>query len=298
MHQSFIGEFIFTMENTARVIVVGNEKGGSGKSTLSIHLAIAYLYSGYRVATIDLDGRQGTLTHYIENRVKYADEHGITLPQPEHLVVTPSQFSNRKSSAEDEAQLDAEIRDLKREYDIIIIDTPGTFSHLSNAGHKNADILITPVNDSLVDIDVLANIDPNTREIIDESQYTRNIRDIEKRRLELGKSPLNWIVLRNRISHIDAKNKREVDQILHRLQEKIGFNYISGIGERVVYREMFLHGLTILDLLKFHKTEISISHIAAKNELLTILNVINIPIRMEDITSTSTTPQFTPPSME
>lgn len=267
------------MSNNSYVIVVGNEKGGSGKSTLSIHLAIAYLYAGYKVATIDLDGRQGTLTHYIENRIRYANDNHLKLPMPEHLVVTPSQFSNKRSSAEDEEQLDAEIQDLKKEYDIIIIDTPGTFNHLSNAGHKNADILITPVNDSLVDIDVIANIDPYTKKIISESQYTNNIRDIQKKRKELGKQDLRWIVLRNRISHIDAKNKREIDAILKLLQTEIGFTYISGIGERVVYREMFLKGLTILDLMEIGKDEISLSHIAAKNELLTVLNTINIPLK-------------------
>lgn len=267
------------MSDNSHVIVVGNEKGGSGKSTMSIHLAIAYLYAGYKVATIDLDGRQGTLTHYIENRIRYANDNHITLPMPEHLVVTPSQFSNRKSSSEDEQQLDDEIKDLKKEYDIIIIDTPGTFSHLSNAGHKNADILITPVNDSLVDIDVIANIDPYTKNIISESQYTNNIRFIQQKREELGKSELCWIVLRNRISHIDAKNKREVDQVLKLLQQQIGFHYISGIGERVVYREMFLKGLTILDLMEIGKEEITLSHIAAKNELLTVLNTINIPLK-------------------
>ena len=265
----------------AKVIVVGNEKGGSGKSTLSIHLAVSYLYSGYKVATIDLDGRQGTLTRYIENRVRYAEENKLDLPMPEHLVVTPSQFSNKRSSEEDEKQLNDEIKDLKNDYDVIVIDTPGTFSHLSNAGHKNADILVTPVNDSLVDIDVIANIDPNTKEIISESQYTENIREIQKKRAELGKDELIWIVLRNRISHIDAKNKREVDAILKVLQEKLGFMYISGIGERVVYREMFLKGLTILDLLKLGEDEISISHIAAKNELLSVLNAINIPVKSD-----------------
>ncbi len=268
--------------NMSKVIVVGNEKGGSGKSTLSIHLAISYLYAGYKVATIDLDGRQGTLTHYIENRVKYANDHKLTLPMPEHLVVTPSQFSSKKTSAEDEAQLDAEISDLKLDYDIIIIDTPGTYHHLSNAGHKNADILITPVNDSLVDLDVLATIDPNTKQIIAESQYTNNIRDIQKKREQIGKDELIWIVLRNRISHIDAKNKREVDAILTELQKRLGFNYVSGIGERVVYREMFLNGLTILDILKLNSRDISVSHISAKNELLAVLNTIPIPLHKSE----------------
>jgi chromosome partitioning protein len=268
-------------ERKSFVIVVGNEKGGSGKSTLSMHLAIAYLYSGYRVATIDLDGRQGTLTHYIENRIRYASKEGFDLPTPEHLVVTPAQFSSRQSSAEDEAQLEAEIQDLKKEYDIIVVDTPGTYNHLSNAGHANADILVTPVNDSLVDIDVIAAIDPYTHQITAESQYTLNIRDIQAHRRANGRSDFRWIVLRNRISHIDAKNKREVDTVLRQMEEAIGFAYISGIGERVVYREMFLKGLTILDMIKLGSEEISISHIAAKNELMTVLNAVGIPLKKD-----------------
>jgi chromosome partitioning protein len=269
------------MERNSFVIVVGNEKGGSGKSTLSMHLAVAYLYSGYRVATIDLDGRQGTLTHYIENRIRFANDAKLELPVPEHLVVTPSQFSSHKSAEEDEEQLNLEINDLKKEYDAIVVDTPGTFNHISNAGHKNADILVTPVNDSLVDIDVIAAIDPYTHQITAESQYTANIRDIQAHRRANGSCDFKWIVLRNRISHIDAKNKREVDTVLRQLEGAIGFTYISGIGERVVYREMFLKGLTILDLIKLGTEEISISHIAAKNELMTVLNAIGIPLKKD-----------------
>jgi chromosome partitioning protein len=271
-------DFRGNMERNSTVIVVGNEKGGSGKSTLSMHLAVAYLYAGYKVATIDLDGRQGTLTHYIENRIRHANDNGLDLPVPEHLVVTPSQFSNRKDAEEDERQLSLEIEELRKEYDTIIVDTPGTFNSLSNSGHKNADILITPVNDSLVDIDVIATIDPYTKAIVAESQYTQNIREIQRIRREAGKTDFKWIVLRNRIAHIDAKNKREVDTILKALESAVGFTYISGIGERVAYREMFLKGLTILDLLKMPAEEISISHIAAKNELMAILAAVGISV--------------------
>jgi chromosome partitioning protein len=259
------------------VIVVGNEKGGSGKSTLAIHLAVAYMYSGYKVATIDLDGRQGTLTHYIENRMRHIKDRSVSIPMPEHLVVTPSIYSSQTEAGEDERQLDAEIVELSRDYDIIIIDTPGTYNHLSNAGHKNADILITPVNDSLVDLDVIATLDPDTGNVTVESQYAKNIRDIDAVRRELGKKPLKWFLLRNRISHISAKNKREVDEALCAMEGKLGFKYISGVGERVVYREMFLKGLTVLDILRQGGEGVTISHVAAKGEIAEIVKALGIP---------------------
>ena len=43
---------------SAHVVVLGNEKGGSGKSTTAFHIAVALLKAGQRVATIDLDCRQ------------------------------------------------------------------------------------------------------------------------------------------------------------------------------------------------------------------------------------------------
>ena len=57
---------------SAHVIVVGNEKGGAGKSTLSIHLSVALLKAGYKVACIDLDTRQQTLTRFFENRKSWS----------------------------------------------------------------------------------------------------------------------------------------------------------------------------------------------------------------------------------
>ena len=270
-------------KNLTKVIVVGNEKGGSGKSTLSIHLAIGYMYAGYKVATIDLDGRQGTLTHYIENRINFCKSNQTVLPIPEHLVVTPQLFADEQGAQEDADDLDAEINNLKQNYDIIIIDTPGTYNHLSNAGHKNADILITPVNDSLLDLDVLAKFDvPNN--FFSKSHYAQNVEKLKG--LVSGENNLDqiiaknfrWIVLRNRVSHVDANNKREVDKMLKYLSEKMGFEYLSGIGERVIYREMFLKGLTISDITNNKKLSsgISLSHVAAKNELNSVMTAIGI----------------------
>jgi chromosome partitioning protein len=261
------------------VIVIGNEKGGSGKSTLAIHLAVAYMHSGYKVATIDLDGRQGTLTHYIENRSRYIKDRGLSIPMPEHLVVTPSTYSSQKDAGADEEQLDLEIAELKKDYDIIIIDTPGTYNHLSNAGHKNADILISPVNDSLVDIDVMATFDSKGR-MVAESQYSKNVQDIDVLRRELGKKPVKWFLIRNRISPLSSKNKREVDEALRAMEGQLGFTYIGGMSERVVYREMFLKGLTVLDMLKMGGDAVTISHVAAKGEITEIMGALGLTVKL------------------
>jgi len=267
-----------------KTIVVGNEKGGSGKSTLSFHFAIAYMYCGYKVTTIDLDGRQGTLTHYIENRINFCKSNNIVLPIPEHLVVTPQLFSDEIAAKEDIEDLDNEISSLKGNFDIIIIDTPGTYNHLSNAGHKNADVLITPVNDSLLDLDVIAKVDLE-KNIFEKSHYTKNVEKLNSvlNNTEIGqeiKKNFKWIVLRNRVSHIDANNKKEVEKMLKYFSEEIGFEYLPGIGERVIYRELFLKGLTISDVIneKLLKDKLTISHIAAKNELTSVMNAIGIPL--------------------
>ncbi len=272
-------------ESLPKVIVVGNEKGGSGKSTLSFHFAVAYMYSGYKVATIDLDGRQGTLTHYIENRINFCKSKNMVLPIPEHLVITPQLFSDEIAAKEDMEDLDYEIDSLKNNFDIIIIDTPGTYNHLSNTGHKNADILITPVNDSLLDLDVIAKIDVE-KNILEKSHYTKNVEKLNSRinNPEIGqeiKQNFKWIVLRNRVAHIEANNKKEVDKMLKYFSEEIGFKYLSGIGERVIYRELFLKGLTISDIVNepLLQNKLTISHIAAKNELTTVMNTIGIPIK-------------------
>ncbi|MDR2934161.1 MAG: division plane positioning ATPase MipZ, partial [Rickettsiales bacterium] len=197
---------------------------------------------------------------------------------------TPQLFADELGAKEDMDDLDAEINALKENFDIIIIDTPGTYNHLSNAGHKNADILITPVNDSLVDLDVIAKVDLE-KSIFDKSHYTLNVEKLNGiiDNPEIGhqmKKNFQWVVLRNRVSHIDANNKKEVDKMLRHLSERIGFKYLPGIGERVIYREMFLKGLTISDVVReksLYQT-LTISHIAAKNELAAVVNAIGIPI--------------------
>lgn len=64
----------------AHIIVVGNEKGGAGKSTVSMHVATALSRMGHKVGTLDLDLRQKTLGRYIENRNAFLTQQDLTLP--------------------------------------------------------------------------------------------------------------------------------------------------------------------------------------------------------------------------
>ena len=80
------------------VIVVGNEKGGSGKTTIAMHVAIALLTDGQRVATIDLDSNQKSLTRYIENRRVWAKHCGIELETPIHSHIPRTEGPNVKEN--------------------------------------------------------------------------------------------------------------------------------------------------------------------------------------------------------
>jgi len=229
------------------MIVVGNEKGGSGKSTTAIHLSVALLHRGYRVGTLDLDSRQGSMTRYMNNRRLFG-EAGRPVPEPRHL-----RLDDPGGATEEEARAAAEraVADALGEMagcDVVIADTPGSRTMLSRVGHEFADMLITPINDSLLDIDVLAEIDPIKRTIVAPSFYCRMAWEYNNRRIVEGRDPIDWVVMRNRMAHVHSHNRRDVEQILDRLATRVGFRLAPGLGERVVFRELFSSGLTVLDL--------------------------------------------------
>ncbi|MBB4266347.1 division plane positioning ATPase MipZ [Roseospira visakhapatnamensis] len=257
----------------ARVVVVGNEKGGSGKSTVAMHLLIGFLRAGFSVGSIDLDARQGTLSTYVSNREAYVRRTNVPLPLPTHQAI---QLSGSEQG--DINRLDDAVGALLSECDLILIDTPGADNYLSRAGHAWADILVTPLNDSFIDLDVLAKVDPDTMRIQRPSHYSEMVWDIKKRRGLRDGGTIHWVVLRNRLSQLDARNKRDMEQLLRDLSRRIGFQLIEGLCERVIYREMYLKGLTLLDLReKGTDITLSMSHIAARQELRRLLEALGVP---------------------
>jgi chromosome partitioning protein len=263
----------------AHVLVIGNEKGGSGKSTTALHVAVALMTEGARVATLDLDARQGTLSRYLENRAGFAERRGVDLPMPRHASVVLSTLNDRQSAEADErARLEAALEPAVGAADFVIIDTPGSDTYLSRLAHTWADTLLTPLNDSFIDLDLLARIDPDTLRIARPSIYAEAVWKQRQLRAMQGGHPVDWIVMRNRLSSLAARNKRDMASVIETLSKRIGFRVAAGLSERVIYKELFLRGLTLLDLKRGSGgPSLTLSHVAARQEVRDLVAALNLP---------------------
>ncbi|MDF1747700.1 MAG: division plane positioning ATPase MipZ [Alphaproteobacteria bacterium] len=264
----------------AHIVVVGNQKGGSGKSTTTMHVIASLLSTGASVASIDLDARQGTLTRYMENRRNYAERRGINLLMPTHRSIEPSSVASIDvARAHDAHSVEKAVQDLAPRHDYIVIDTPGTDNFLSRVGHSYSDTLITPLNDSFIDLDVLAMIDPETYAMTRPSKYAEMVFQVkmQKARREKSNRTFDWVVMRNRTAQLDSRNQRSMEEALGKLSSRVGFRQVPGFSERVIFRELFLDGLTLLDL-KTPGTDIrmNMSHLSARQEVRDLMAAIGL----------------------
>jgi chromosome partitioning protein len=267
------------MQDRAHVLVIGNEKGGSGKSTTALHIAVALLSDGARVATLDLDARQATLGRYVENRAAYVRRKGVDLPMPVHAAVPLSTLEEGSAARADErARLETALEQVIEAVDFVIIDTPGSDTHLSRLAHTWADTLLTPLNDSFIDLDLLARVDPDTLKIVRPSIYAEAVWKQRQVRAVQGGRPVDWVVMRNRLSSLAARNKRDMSTVMEALAKRIGFRIAAGLSERVIYKELFLSGLTLLDLKRGNGgPSLTLSHVAARQEVRDLVAALNLP---------------------
>lgn len=267
---------------SAHVIVLGNEKGGSGKSTLAVHIIIALLKEGHRVASIDTDSRQLSLTRYIENRARFARRSGIELQTPTHFSVCLGEGKVVAEVEEREFAAFAEIIDrLGERVDFVVIDTPASDSYRMRLSHAMADTLVTPVNDSFVDLDVLGRVEGETLNVQAVSQYADLVQAARRNRQAAGLRETRWVVARNRIATIANRNQRNVIGGMQQLSAMLGFQVAEGISERLIFRELFPTGLTVFDTLerKVLGVEPTMSHVAARREIRELLDHIRPPLR-------------------
>src|SRR6516165_10046315 len=281
------------VQSSPHVVVIGNQKGGSGKSTFAMHIIVALLKAGKRVASFDLDLNQLTLTRYLGNRHEWDRKHEQKLELPDHYPVTEEvhgttlrRFISRlkkigrahkddfigSNALSHSADLGHFISQLKkigraRTHDFIVIDTPGGVQHLSLIAHGMADTLITPINDSLVDLDVLVAMEQSDLEP-QPSVYAKMVwRALEARRKVSGRTT-DWIVVRNRLESVETSNQQQITRVLDVIQRTLGLRIARGLLERPVHREFFAAGLTVFDSVEGFRstTEINRSILLARLE--------------------------------
>lgn len=251
-------------------IVFANEKGGTGKSTTAVHIAIALAYRGARVAALDLDPRQRTLHRYLENRTETERRRAVQLPGARFDVWQGSTI----------ADLDEQAAALGDGCDYMIFDTPGRDDDFARHVATGADTLVTPLNDSFVDFDLIGQVDAETFKVRRLSFYAELIWEARKKRalatIRDQRREMDWVVVRNRTQNVEARNQKRMDAALAELSRRVGFRVVQGLSERVIYRELFPSGLTLLD--KGQLGELGTSHLVARQELRGLVSGLNLPV--------------------
>jgi chromosome partitioning protein len=264
---------------SAHVVVIGNEKGGCGKTTVAMHLAVGLLRLGFKVGCIDLDHRQQSLGRYCANRQSWLERTKVPVPMPQMAVVKPS-AADMKSQAmvEERAAFDEALARLSEQADFIVIDCPGSDVPLARHAHTCADTLITPINDSLLDLDLLGQLDPVTWELKRAGVYAHLVWQLRQERRKQHKSGIDWVVTRSRLSALTDRNKQKMAEVLPQMSKVLGFRLAEGFGERVIYRYLFLWGLTVLDLDQSGiGIELTKSHRSARDEVVALLGNLWLP---------------------
>ncbi len=262
----------------AHIIVVGNEKGGAGKSTVSMHVATALSRLGHRVGVLDLDLRQRTVARYIQNRHDWLAREGRDLPTPRYadLPEIDACSLDPDDNIHDRRIADA-VAGMEADSDFILIDCPGSHTRLSQIAHSLADTLITPLNDSFVDFDLLAHVDVDGETIKGPSVYSEMVWNARQLRARAELAPIDWVVVRNRLGAQNMINKQKMARAIGALARRIGFRIAPGFNERVIFRELFPRGLTLLDLRDVGVMQLNMSNIAARQELRDLLKALNLP---------------------
>jgi chromosome partitioning protein len=264
--------------DVAHIIVVGNEKGGSGKSTTSMHVATALARMGFRVGVLDLDLRQKSLARYIENRRAYLERNALSIACPQYCEL-PEVAQDQLQPGENifDRRLSDAVTALEPVSDFILIDCPGSHTRLSQVAHSLADTLITPLNDSFVDFDLLARVDAESGKVIGPSIYSEMVWNARQLRAQAGLRPIDWIVLRNRLGAQAMHNKKKVGAALEDLSRRIGFRVAPGFAERVIFRELFPRGLTVMDLRDTGVDQLNLSNVAARQEVRDLMAALRLP---------------------
>lgn len=250
----------------SHIIVFANEKGGVGKSTTAFHICVALCNAKEKVAALDVDLRQLTLDRALNARAETARRMAIDLPSPRQILLAQST----------EAELETKIRMAQIDCSFIIIDVGGHDSPIARRAIYMADTIVTPVNDSFIDLDMLGHIDPHTGELKTLGAFARLVEHLKEPGLARREKPLDWVVMQNRSRSLGTKNERKFLDALHTIAPKAGFRLVPGLRERVIYRELFPIGLTLFDLELIPDIGRPAQH-NARREIAEMLDALKLP---------------------
>ena len=225
-------------QRRGHIIVFANEKGGVGKSTTAFHTCIALCNAGESVAALDVDLRQLTLHRALWARQESERDFGVSLPTPEQIMLVQ----------QNENELETKLQMARIHHSFIIIDVGGHDSPIARRAIFMADTIVTPVNDSFIDLDMLGRIDPRTGDLKILGNFARLVEHLKEPGVALRPKALDWVVLQNRSRNFATRNERKVLEALEKIAPVAGFRLVPGLRERVTYRELFPMGLTLFDL--------------------------------------------------
>jgi chromosome partitioning protein len=267
---------------SAHVVVVANEKGGTGKSTLSIHISVALLKAGFRVATIDLDTRQRTLTRFFENRASWATTAPWEVELPRHHALDRGNSDNvRDNETWEFGAFATAISEVEHEYEFVVIDTPASDSYLMRLAHSLADTLVSPVNDSFIDVDVFSRVNHDRTKRGQVAHYADLVLEARRKRKMVDQGIIDWIIIRNRMSSTQSNNAKQIASSLSRLAFELKFRPADGLHDRVIFRELFPIGLTALDPIEeaMRGSNLSASQASARREVDLLISTLQLPGR-------------------
>ena len=205
------------------ILLVGGEKGGTGKSTLTINLAVKFAQTNAEVIIVDAD-KQGTTSTWSTLR----DEENI-LPR----IPCVQKFGK---------MMHMELNDLNEKYDVIIIDAGGRDSVELRASMLAADVLLTPIRASQSDAWTLDHLE----NLINESM-------IINPELE------TYIVVNQAPTNPSISEVNEINQLLEDFEVfKVAKSIIR---DRIIFRHSFREGLSVSEANK--KDEKAVAEITA-----------------------------------
>ena len=267
---------------SAHVIVVANEKGGTGKSTVSINIVIGLLKAGYRVASIDLDTRQRTLTRFLENRHSWGASTAQAMEMPfHHALDRGGSTSVADNETQEFARFAEAVAQIEHDYEFLVIDTPASDSYLMRLAHSLADTLVSPLNDSFIDVDVFSRVHHDRAQRGSIAHYAELVLEARRRRRQVDAGLIDWVLLRNRVASIQSNNSRQIASSLSRLAPELQFRTAEGLHDRVIFRELFPIGLTALDPIEdaAKNGALTNSQVAARKEIIALIETLRLPLR-------------------